>query len=169
MNGFINTIIRHIFEFFSHKARFRVILIIIIAIIAIAEFLHLGLARRTFVFYTISDREIVVEDRMLKKAPTREIDIIWYTEETLLGPVSPELSPLFPRGTKLKTLLYRNGTVFADFSIEASLPPIEGGSTLDNFRTLREGIFRNFSSVKDVRFFIEGNAVFPDRFAQVSE
>jgi hypothetical protein len=81
-----------------------------------------------------------------------------------LGPVSPELLLLFPRGTRLKSLLFRDGVVYADFSADAALPPEDGGNALDNFRTLYEGIKRNFSPVKDVRFFIDGNAAFFGEF-----
>jgi spore germination protein GerM len=131
-----------------------------LAIFTLSEFLIFGLARRTFVFYTIDTGVIVVEDRMLKSSNSREGDIIRYTEETLLGPVSPELLPLFPKETRLKSLLYRNGVVYADFSEDALFTPSESGNTLHNFKTLHTGILRNFSYVKEVRFFIEGNAVY---------
>jgi hypothetical protein len=97
---------------------------------------------------------------MLKHSPTREEDLIRYTEETLLGPAAPDLLPLFPRETRLLSLLFRQGVVYADFSADAALPPLEGGSTRENFLTLHDGILRNFSYVKDVRFFIEGTAIF---------
>ena len=164
MNAFISTIVRPIVDFLAVKTRRRLFLIVILAVIALAEFLVLGLARRTFVFYTMGDGGIVVEDRMLKKSHSREIDIIRYTEEMLLGPVAPGLLPLFPRGTRLKSLLYRDGVVYADFSADAALPPAEGGRALDNFQTLRDGIIRNFSSVKDVRFFIDGQIAFAVEF-----
>jgi spore germination protein GerM len=148
----------------SLTVKLRLLFITILAIAAISEFFILGLARRTFVFYTSSEGVISVEDRMLKRSESREGDIIRYTEETLLGPVAPDLLPLFPRETRLKSLLYRNGVVFVDFSADAALPPIEGGSTINNFRTFRAGILRNFSYVKDVRFFIEGKAIFIEEF-----
>jgi hypothetical protein len=164
MKELINSTLRSTSDFVSSKVKRRIIFIVILAAAAISEFFILGLARRTFVFYTISDGIIVVEDRMLKRTESKEDDIIRYTEEMLLGPVSPDLLPLFPRETRLKSLLFRNGVVFVDFSTEASLPPIEGGRTLNNFRTFYAGILRNFSYVKDVRFFIEGNAVFIEEF-----
>jgi spore germination protein GerM len=164
MNAFFNTIISLISNFLSSAVRRRLVLVGILGIIALSEFLFLGLARRTFVFYTIDDGIIVVEDRMLKHSNSKEGDIIRYMEEMLLGPVSPELLPLFPLETRLKSLLYRNGVVYADFSEDAVFPPIGGGSTLNNFMTLHTGILRNFSYVKDVRFFIEGNAVYVEEF-----
>ncbi|MDR1837714.1 MAG: GerMN domain-containing protein [Treponema sp.] len=164
MGAFSYTILKSIAKFLSSTIRRRILLIGILSFAALTEFLILGLARRTFVFYTIDDGIIVVEDRMLKHSKSKEEDIIRYTEETLLGPVAPDLLPLFPRETRLKSLLYRNGVVYADLTGDAAMPPVEGGRTLDNFRTLYAGILRNFSYVKAVHFFIEGNAVYAEEF-----
>jgi hypothetical protein len=164
MSSFFNTISKSVTGFLSSPVSRCLLLIAIISIAALAEFFFLGLARRTFVFYTISDGVIVVEDRMLKHSSSREGDIIRYTEETLLGPVAPDLLPLFPRETRLKSLLYRNGVVYVDFTEEAAMPPEEGGRTLDNFKTFYAGILRNFSYVKDVRFFIDGRSVYSEEF-----
>jgi spore germination protein GerM len=166
MGSLFNTILKSVAGFLLSPLRRRLLLIAIISIAALAEFFFLGLARRTFVFYTISDGVIVVEDRMLKHSSSNEGDIIRYTEETLLGPVAPDLLPLFPRETRLKSLLYRNGVVYVDFTEDAALPPEEGGSALDNFKTFHAGILRNFSYVKDVRFFIEGRSVYIEEFEE---
>jgi spore germination protein GerM len=136
----------------------------ILAFFTLSEFLFLGLARRTFVFYNRDNGVIVVEDRMLKTSKSKEGDIVRYMEEVLLGPVSPELLPLFSIETRLKSLLFNNGVVYADFSEDAVFPPSENGNTLHNFKTLYAGILRNFSYVKNVRFFIEGNAVYVEEF-----
>jgi len=141
-----------------------VILIVLLTAFIITDFFILNLARRTFVFYTVSEGIIVVEDRMIKNAETQESDIIRYAEETLLGPSSPGLLPLFPKGTELISLLYRDGVVYVNFSLDAQMPPIEGGTVLNNFRTFYQGILRNFRYVSDVRFFIEGNLAFADGF-----
>jgi hypothetical protein len=150
--------------FFSSHTSLRLLFMVILGIIAAVEFFSLGLARRTFVFYTVNSGEIVVEDRMMKYADSREGDIIRYTEETLLGPSAPDLLPLFPLETRLSSLLYRNGVVYADFTADAILPPEEGGTAYGNFHTLYAGILRNFSYVKDVEFFIEGPAVYYEKF-----
>jgi len=164
MNSFLHTIFGSISNFLSSAVSRRFMWIGILGLFTLSEFLFFGLARRTFVFYTIDDGVVVVEDRMLKPSKSKEGDIIRYTEEMLLGPVSPELLPLFPIETRLNSLLYRNGVVYADFSEDAVFPPQEGGSTLNNFMTLHAGILRNFSYVKDVRFFIEGNPVYVEEF-----
>jgi len=151
-------------RFFSNKFRYRLLLLVFLIFAAFADFITLGLARRTFVFYTVSNGAIVVEDRMLRQFPDREVNITRYVQEALLGPFAPDLRPLFPRETRLQSLLYRNGVVYANFSMEAALPPEEGGEVLENFRTLYAGIRRNFPFVRDVKFFIAGRAAFVDEF-----
>jgi hypothetical protein len=160
----MNNIIILIVEFLAEKTKRRIFLLALISLVALTEFLIMGLARRTFVFYTIDNGEIVVEDRMLKRSRSREVNIIRYAEEALLGPVNPDLLPLFPYGTRLKSLLYRDGVVYVDFSADAALPPVEGGSIYNNFRTFYNGVLRNFSMVKDVRFFIDGCTAFAGEF-----
>jgi len=172
MNKFFFRTFKHVGEFLLSPVKRCLLLIGIICAIAIVDFFYLGIARRTFVFYTINEGIIVVEDRMLKHsymmgAKVRESDIIRYVDETLLGPAAPDLLPLFPRETRLRSLLYRNGVVYADFSADAALPPVEGGRTYDNFLTLYYGILRNFSFVKNIRFLIEGRPVYVEEFRQI--
>ena len=154
-------------HFVADRSRRRLFLLGVLGIAALVEFFTLGLARRTFVFYAIDNRMITVEDRMLKKSPSREVDVTRYVEEALLGPVSPDLLPLFPRETRLRSLLYRDGVVYADLTEDAALPPVEGGEVFTGFETLYQGIRRNFSFVSDVRFFIAGKAAYAEEFRQM--
>lgn len=139
---------------------------LLICLIAYAEYAVLGLVRRTFVFYSALEGETIVEDRMFHSSLSRETDIRRYVEEVLLGPVSPEAAPLFPRQTKLVSLIYRESVVYADFSGNSALPesfPSENGVFL-GFLTLYEGIIRNFPYVKNVKLFIGGNEIFFTEF-----
>jgi hypothetical protein len=154
-------------RFLADKRKRRLFLLGVLGIAAGVEFFAQGLARRTFVFYTISDGTMTVEDRMLKRSPSPELDITRYVEEALLGPVSPDSLPLLSRETRLRTLLYRDGVVYADLSADAVLPPLEGGEVLSSLKTLYNGIRRNFSFVKDVRFFIAGKAAYAEEFRQM--
>ena len=138
----------------------------VLMIVALINFLALGLARRTFVFYAIDGGAISVENRMLRRSSSRELAVTRYVEEALLGPVSPNSLPLFPRETRLRSLLYRDGVVYADLSENAVLPPVEGGEVLKNFKTLHDGITRNFPFVREARFFIAGRAAYVAEFRQ---
>jgi len=142
----------------------------VLAATAFIEFLVLGLARKTFVFYAIGSGKASVEERMLKvHSSTREVHVTRYVEEALLGPASANSLPLFPRETRLLSLLYRDGVVYVNLSEDAALPPLEGaflagGEVFTSLETLYQGIKRNFSFVKDVRFFIAGKAAYAGKF-----
>jgi hypothetical protein len=165
MNVAVKSVLREFIRFFGNRRRRYSFFLCLLWAFAIAEFFAAGLVRRTFVFYSIGSGALTVEDRMLKRSSSREIDIRRYVEEVLLGPVSPDSEPLFPRGTRLRSLLYRGGVVYADLTEDAVLPPAEGGDVFRNFQTLREGIGRNFSFVRDIRFFIAGREAFVGEFS----
>ena len=154
-------------RFFSVKTNRRIVYMALIALIALGDFLYSGLVRRTFVFYSIIEGNTVVEDRMLRRSGDRETDIRRYVEETLLGPVSPDSAPLFPRETRLHSFMFRESVVYADLTESAALPPPDtegGGDVFRNLLTLNAGLRRNFSHIKDVRIFIGGNEVFFEEF-----
>jgi hypothetical protein len=149
------------------KTHRRLLYLFILLIPACADFLIFGLARRTFVFYSIDDHTPVVEDRMVPRAGLREHDIKRYVEEALLGPVSLDSSLLFPKGTRLESLLCRDGVVYVDLSASAALPAPEGPGVFDAFYTLYKGIKRNFSYVRDVRLFIAGREAYSEKFREL--
>ncbi|MDR1909403.1 MAG: GerMN domain-containing protein [Spirochaetaceae bacterium] len=164
MTGFIGALLNGAGRFFSAARNRRVIYLIILAAAALAEWLIADSLRHTFVFYPPGRDVEIVEERMLRRADSREARIRRYVEESLLGPVSPALSPLFPRETALHSLLFRDGVVYVNLSPEAALPAAEGGDCFRSLYTLHAGIRRNFRYVKDVRLFIEGNEAYYERF-----
>jgi hypothetical protein len=164
---FVEDILGAVLQFFRNKTRRRFLYLCVLLILGGADFLLLGLARRTFVFYFIDDANPVVEDRMLARTGSRESDIRRYVEEALLGPVSLDAAPLFPRGTRLASLLYRDGVVYADLSESAALPVPEGPGVFAALSALYGGIKRNFSYVKDVRLFIAGHEAYPEKFREL--
>ncbi|MDR3167975.1 MAG: GerMN domain-containing protein [Treponema sp.] len=156
---FIKDILRGIAFFLRDKGKRRLIYLLLLSGFAFAEFMISGLVRRTFVFYSNINGTTAVEDRMLPHSLSREIDIRRYVEEALLGPVSPDSAPLFPQETRLRSLLYRDGVVYADLSEAAAFLPAEGGDVFRNLSTLEAGIRRNFSFVRDIKLFIAGHEV----------
>jgi hypothetical protein len=166
MNGFFKVFLGACARFFASKSSRRLALLLILGLAALIEFFVSGLVRRTFVFYTIDGGVLTVEDRMLKRDRSREMELKRYVEEAVLGPVSPGLQVLFPSGTRFRSLLLSEGVVYVDFSEEAALSP-DGGEHFRDFHTLYSGIKRNFPFVTDVRFFIEGRAAYYEEFLQI--
>jgi hypothetical protein len=138
--------------------------LVLLGLAALLDFLRLGLARRTFVFYSELEGKIVVEDRMLRRSEDRETDIRRYVDEALLGPVTPGSEPLFPRETRLNAFMYRDEVVYSNLTESAALPFGEWGDVFKSLLTLNEGIRRNFPYIKNVKLFIGGNEVFFEEF-----
>ena len=152
-------------RFFLTKKTRYLFFLVLIGIIALYEYMAYGLVRRTFVFYSALDGSTMVEDRMFHASDSREVNIRRYVDEVLLGPVSPDGAHLFPREVRLLSLIYREGEVYADFSENSAFPnPVTAGDVFLGFLTLNEGIRRNFSYIKNVRFFIGGNEIYLNEF-----
>ena len=164
MNAALKKKLSSIGAFFSIKRNRRISYLAVLSIFALSEFLFSGLVRRTFVFYSNIEETTVVEERMLRRSSDPETDIRRYIDEVLLGPVSPDSAPLFPRETRLYSFMYREDTVYADLTESAALPPEGKAGVFQGLLTLNEGIRRNFPYIKDVRIFIGGNEVFFEEF-----
>ena len=154
-------------NFFTKRKNRCILYLVLLCLAAFGEFFYTGLVRRTTVFYSSIEGNTVVEDRMLYRSGDRETDIRRYVNEVLLGPVLPNLDPLFPRGTRLESLMYRDTVVYADLSESAFLPNEENRNVFRSFLTLNQGIRRNFSFVGDVKIFIGGKEVFFEEFRRV--
>jgi hypothetical protein len=138
--------------------------LVFLAGFAIFELSNSGFVRRTFEFFTFERGTAVVEDRILPKSPSKELDIERYVGTALLGSVSLDLAPLFTPGTKLRSLLYRDGVLFADLSEIAALPIQGNRDVVQCLETLEGGIRRNFPYVSEVVLFIDGNQVIFQNF-----
>ena len=156
----LKSIMYHTGRFFLEKRNRRFLYLLAISVIALLEFSRMPTERKTFVYFSTLEGNLVVEERMLYKAPDEETGIQRYLEEVLLGPVSPGLDPLFPRETRLSSFMFRDGVVYANLTEAAALPPPGYNNVFRGLFVLNEGIRRNFPQVKDVKLFIGGNEVF---------
>jgi hypothetical protein len=168
MKGIIGGAVNGIVRFFRKNYCRRFMYLLLLGIPVLFEFLSGTFVRRTFVFYVRNTGKAEVENRLLPFMPSQELSLRQYVEEALLGPVSPEADPLFLRGTTLRSLLYRDGIVYADLSLSAALPYSAGTDAFRGLYVLHRGIRRNFGFVKDVRLFIEGKEAYYERFRGVS-
>jgi hypothetical protein len=160
MKTAVKEIFLKILCFFREKPKRRLVYLFMLALFALVEFIQSGIARRTLMFYAIEKENAVVEERFFPRSGSRELDIRQYIEDVLLGPGSPDVAPLFPRETRLESLLYRGDTLYLGLSEAAALPPLEGGNVFTNLHTFYSEIQQNFRYIKEVKFFIKGNEVF---------
>jgi hypothetical protein len=145
----------------SFKIISRLALLAALCIFALFEFSRSEVVRRTFLFYNYDRGRAVVESRMVPRSASRELELTRYVQEVLSGPVSLNAAPLLPRETRLRALIFRDGTVFANFSQAAALPVPEAKTgAIEGLLALEQGVRRNFPYVTGVNLFIEGNEVF---------
>jgi hypothetical protein len=152
-------------RFFGNSACRALICLVLLCLLAFLDYRRSEFTRTTFVFYDIETGNELVEERMLPLPGNREEKLRFYAAEALLGPALQNALPLFPRDTRLESILFRDGVVYLDLSETAALP-VEDGDSFRSLSSLYRGIRRNFGFVKDVRFFIAGNEAFPGRFRQ---
>jgi hypothetical protein len=150
-------------RFFGNTACRALLCLGLLCLFALFDYRRSGLTRTTFVFYSTETGSELVEERMLPLPRDREEKIRFYAAEALLGSAMRDALPLFPRDTRLESLLFRDGVVYLDLSGIAALP-VEGGDSFRSLSALRGGIRRNFGFVKDVRLFIAGHEAFPEKF-----
>jgi spore germination protein GerM len=167
MRGIPGALLNGMGRFFARARNRRVIYLAVLAVCALGEVIIAGSLRQTFVFYAPGRDIEALEERMIRRSSTKEAAIRRYVEEALLGPVSPDLAPLFPRETALHSLLLRDGVVYVNLSLTAALAAAEGVDSFRNLYVLNAGIRRNFRYVKDVRLFIEGTEAYHERFREV--
>ncbi|MDR1930344.1 MAG: GerMN domain-containing protein [Treponema sp.] len=146
-------------KFSMFKAGRRFAYLVLLGGVALFDFISFDLVRRTFEFFTFEQGKAVVEDRMLPRAPSPEQDMERYVGEALLGPVSLDLAPLFTKGTRLRSLLYRDRVIYADLSESAVLPIPGNRDVLQCLEVLERGIRRNFPQAAGVKLFIDGNEI----------
>jgi hypothetical protein len=145
--------------------------LVLLGVVAAVSFYFTDKTRKTFVFYDMKSEQARAEERMLMRSQPQLLsaEVGQYAEEAVFGPRNPASAPLFPKGTKLVSFLYRDAVVYIDLSEDAALPVVlpkqqadlgsgAGESTIPrNVATLKDGIKRNFPFVKETRVFIAGH------------
>lgn len=85
----------------------------------------------------------------------KNIDI--FASELLLGPINMKLDPIFPIGTKVEKLLFRNRIIYIDLNFKALLSDKKTVHIFENgIMILKKNINFNFPYVKEIVITITG-------------
>jgi len=145
---------------FSRASVIYAVLIGGLCIFALADYLFSARVSRSFVFPDMNGKFRPAEYRFLPRMRGLENQIEQYVAEALLGPVSVDSSSLFIKGTRVLSVLAREGVAYIDLSEDAALSAQSGSSATflrDSLSELVAGIGRNFPSLKRVSVFIGGH------------
>lgn len=115
--------------------------------------------RKTFLFESEVTDSLSYEVRFLPKdSPHSGVRL--YVEELLLGSMVPQVRPLFPAGTGVRSCFVRNNTLYLDLSAEAIQTQAGRPSeTLVASELLRKNIFANFRNIDTIKLYIVGKEV----------
>ncbi|MBI9102142.1 MAG: GerMN domain-containing protein [Spirochaetales bacterium] len=117
---------------------------------------------RIFFFPMDHTLETSGESRKVPRHALDEENLEEYVREWLLGPLVLEHRNLYPRNTRLLTLIYREGTLYLDFSMNIMMKsdesPLNFNEILD---VITLGVKFNFPVVEKVVYTIEGEPLPP--------
>jgi hypothetical protein len=112
-------------------------------------------ARRTLFFPEISSQHLVGETRFLPRRGSLERDVQLLVEEAILGPEMPMHRPLFPRETRLVSVLARQGRVYLSLSRGLLREGAPFGPE-QALQALANVILYNFPRIRRLEMLIEG-------------
>ena len=120
--------------------------------------MHHGKEQRVFIFPVSGSAKNKKEIRYLCANPVQG-DIKYYVDELVLGPSFYRGRPLFALGTKVDYCFQSGNKLYIGLSDEAVL---QEGSALDLNQAselFKKNIKKNFSSVKNIELFVDGNFI----------
>ncbi len=125
-----------------------------------------GQSRRVLFFPLDSGNGQNGEIRNMRLEKGMEKELKAFVEELLLGPVSLEMNPVAPPGTRLESILYRDGQAYLDFSRELALN--NGQFQLDcqkSMELIRENLLFNFPRIQNLVITVDGQLPYSGFFA----
>lgn len=119
--------------------------------------------RSVFFFPDAKDSSPVLEVRYLPRAKTNEARVRRYVSELLLGPITPGVSPVFPKKTAIVDCLVRDDAAYINLSPEV----LEGGSGMSDYRATTElfkkNVCTNFRSIDRIYLYFDGIEVYSEQ------
>ena len=113
---------------------------------------------RTLFFVEPVSKAVVMEHRLIAEKDDLELNAELLIKDELLGPALLVRDSVFPAGTRLNHVLLRDGTLYADLSIEAMFPSAHSGLNFrDSIRILEETIRFNFPQIGQIVITIDGS------------
>lgn len=136
------------------------------AILVVSVFLfhaeNIG-SRRVLYFEAMDGNGLHMESRRIMgyySAQGREVHVRQFVQELLLGPVTNGFRSLFQQGTRLKSCFAQDDVLFINLSREALLPAATTSATKNAVDLMILNIKRNFSWIRSVEIYIDGNKVY---------
>ena len=131
------------------------------ALVAVAVFCYKKqnvYTERTLFFVEPVSKAVVLEHRLIAEKHDLVLNAELLIKDELLGPSLLVRDSVFPAGTRLNHVLFRDDILYADLSIEAMFPSAHSGLNFrDSIKILEKTISFNFPQVKNIVVTIDGS------------
>ena len=131
---------------------------IILLFVTIHFFSRIGSDRRVFLYPLSGSSKIKKEVRYLNSHPVQG-KINYYVDELILGPSFYRGRSLFTPGTAVEYCFLSEKTLYVGLSQEAVLQENGAQKLSEGLALLKKNIKKNFTGIKDIEVFIDGNCV----------
>lgn len=112
---------------------------------------------KMFYYYEQGNENVIGELRKIPKYFEKEKNIQVYAEELLLGPRGMYLRKVFPEGTKINQILFREKKLYIDINNMALQSDISKSYNIGNsIKLLRKNILFNFPEINEIIVTITG-------------
>jgi hypothetical protein len=112
---------------------------------------------RTFLFPHAQNHKIYFEKRNLQLQKNNEDNILYYVKEFLLGPIDLDYVRVLPKDTKIISLMLRKRILYINFSHHILFPNDNLFMSFEEkIELLKKAINFNFSGIKNIKIFVEG-------------
>ena len=127
-----------------------------------------GYVKRVLFFPAKDDRRMSGEIRYLTHSHSLEANITVFLKELILGPAALDLSRIVNKETSLRSVLFRNGTLYIDFDENIIFRDVDANLPFpDALDFIRHGVFKNFDRVKKI--YVTVNGQMPENWHETEE
>lgn len=120
-------------------------------------FMNDGTARRVLFFRDELSQEIRGEERRLPKRDSTEENIKLLIREVILGPENYHYSQVVPDSTSIRSMLYRDNTVYLDFNMDILFPKNSFEMPFDEMiEAVKKTVYYNYPLLKNVYVTVNG-------------
>lgn len=138
------------------------LIIFLVVSIVVFNFKNVG-SRRVLYFDAIDGTGLYMESRRIMEyspAQGRDVDVSQFVQELLLGPTTNGFRSIFPLDTRLDSCFIQDEILYINLSKEALFPGETTLSTKEAVDLLIYNIEQNFSWIKSIEIYIDGNKVY---------
>lgn len=164
MNNIVSWIKNEANRFKSAYTRHQIVLLLCCAaIFSISAVYSLAFSpgkRYLFYFPAVNGESVQSEVRFLPPVHGTEARLALFLDELLLGPRSPELDPLFERGTSVVSCLFRQGDAYVNLSKSALSFGIGNEDPKKVYILFKKNVCTNFRNVDRIYLYVDGIEVF---------